>query len=275
MKEEKMKGKKIKDKKTVNGSDKLLLAAQIILGVVMLVLIWKMGVYFVDERKSLDFSKDLQESVILIENPTGNEAGQNSQETEGTQEATDIPEAIDFDSLHEISRDAIAWIYVPGVEINDVVAQAKDNDYYLHRLLDGTKASGGTLFVDFRNSADLSDWNTVIYGHNMKNGTMFAFLLDYGNPDYYEEHPVIYLYTPGKRYKIELIAGYTTSVDDPVYSAPATKESRNAILDHAHKVSTFISDVTVGDGDRLVTLSTCSYAYDDARYVVIGKLMEE
>lgn len=168
-------------------------------------------------------------------------------------------------------------IYKPvrAVDCCVVIAQAKDNDYYLRRLLDGTEASGGTLFMDFRNNKDLSDWNTVIYGHNMKNGTMFATLLDYRRPGYYDKHPVMYLYTLEQRYKIELIAGYTTSVNDLIYSIPATKESRDEILDHARMVSSFISDVTVEDGDRLVTLSTCSYVYDDARYVVIGRIVEE
>lgn len=129
--------------------------------------------------------------------------------------------------------------------------------------------------MDCRNNADLSDWNTVIYGHNMKNGTMFASLLNYCKEDYYEKHPVMYLYTPGHRYRLELIAGYTTSVTDPVYSIPATKEDRDEIIDHACRMSSFISDVRVEDDDRLVTLSTCSYAYDNARYVVIGRIVEE
>lgn len=276
-----MKEKKDKKSKTLNCTEKLLLAAQIILIAVMLVLIWKIGGYLIDEWKSLDFSRDLQKSVIIMEEPEASAAGENPQETasaempEADTPEADIPAAIDFDSLHEISEDAVAWIYDPDGEINYVIAQAKDNDYYLRRLLDGTDASGGTLFMDCRNSGDLSDWNTVIYGHNMKNGTMFASLLDYRSPVYYEEHPVMYLYTPGQRYRVELIAGYTTSVNDLIYSVPATKEDRNKILDHACKVSSFLSDVTVGDEDRLVTLSTCSYAYDDARYVVIGRIVEE
>ena len=104
---------------------------------------------------------------------------------------------------------------------------------------------------------------------------MFAEIVNYRNPAYYEEHPVMYLYLPGKRYKLELIAGYTTSVEDKIFSAPATKEERDEILNHADRVSSFISGITAGGEDKLVTLSTCSYAYDDARYVVIGRIVEE
>lgn len=271
-----MKEKKVKTKKRLNCREKLLLAAQIMLAAVILVLLWKIGDYLIDERKSSDFSEDLQKSVIIMEEPEDGGTDRNAQGA-GNREMpkADIPAEIDFESLHEISRDAVAWIYDPDGEINYVIAQAKDNEYYLHRLLDGTEADGGILFMDYRNSGDLSDWNTVIYGHNMKNGTMLATLIDYQRPGYYEEHPVMYLYTPGRRYKMELIAGYTTDVNDPVYSVPATKEGRDEILSHAGRVSSFIPDTAVEDGDRLVTLSTCSYAYDDARYVLIGKLVEE
>lgn len=247
------------------------LIVQIFLLVVMLVLIWKIGTYAVDMFKSADFSKKLEESVLIMEEESENDIT----ETEPDTEKIDIPAAIDFDSLHAVSEDAVAWLFDPGVTINYAVAQAEDNDYYLYRLLNGSEAKGGTLFVDCRNSSDFSDWNTVIYGHNMKNGTMFASLLDYRSPGYYEEHPVMYLYTPGHRYRLELVAGYTTNVNDLIYSIPATKEERDEILEHAYKVSSFISDITVTDEDKLVTLSTCSYEYDDARYVVIGRLVEE
>lgn len=271
-----MKEKKDKNEEISNWRERLLWAAQVILIGVMLVLIWKIGAYLIDERKSLDFAKELQKAVSLTEEP---DDGLTDPKPQGAEDMempkAHVPAEIDFDSLHEISEDAAAWIFDPNGEINDVIAQAKDNDYYLRRLLDGTRASGGTLFMDFRNSADLSDWNTVVYGHNMKNGTMFASLLAYSSQDYYEEHPVMYLYAPGKRYRIELLAGYTTGVDDPVYSIPATKEDRDEILDHAGRMSTFSSHASVEDGDRLVTLSTCSYAYEDARYVVIGRIIEE
>lgn len=259
-----------------------LLIVQLLLIIVMIILIWKIGSYLADADRSRDFFKDLGESVIIMEKPQEDETASKQENTENSTEngtenraEMEIPAAIDFDRLYEVSEDAVAWLYAPNGAINYVVAQAEDNDYYLHRLLNGEETNGGTLFADFRNSAGFSDWNTVIYGHNMKNGTMFASLLDYRNPDYYEEHPAMYLYTPGHRYRLELIAGYTTNVSDLIYSVPATKEERDEILEHAYKVSSFVSGIIAGAEDKLVTLSTCSYDYDDARYVVIGRLVEE
>lgn len=251
---------------------KILPVITALLSIAILVLLWKITDYLIDEHKSLDFWDDLQNSVVVA-----NEDGQDGETKEGEPETEEIviPAFIDFDSLYMISEDVVAWLLSPGTKLNYVIAQAEDNDYYLRRLLNGTSASGGTLFEDCRNSADFTDWNTIVYGHNMKNGTMFAELMNYRNPSYYEEHPVMYLYLPGKRYKLELVAGYTTNVDDIIFSAPATKEERDAIFNHASRVSSFISGITLDAQDKLVTLSTCSYAYDDARYVVIGRIVED
>lgn len=233
--------------------------------IILLIAVWQIGNYLLDSKKSSSFSENLQSSAIIME-----EEGQENEE-----EKPQIPEAVDFDRLHEISQDAAAWIYAPEGDINYVIAQAEDNDYYLHRLLDGSSASGGTLFMDCGNSADFSDWNTIVYGHHMKNGTMFASLMDYQTPGYYEKNPVMYIYTPGHRYRLDLIAGCTINGDDPLYAVPATKEDRDEILSRVSRISTFISNAEVSAEDRLVTLSTCSYDYDDARYVVIGRLREE
>lgn len=181
---------------------------------------------------------------------------------------------VNFEKLQEISKDVVAWIYIPDTEIDYVIVQADDNDYYLRRQLNGKYATGGTLFMDYLNAPDFSDFNTIIYGHNMKNGTMFACLKNYKNQKYYESHPFLYIYTPEKEFKVELIAAYTTATDDIIYTRPDTGEGRDEVVVHALEKSDFTADVAVTGGDRLVTLSTCSYAFEDARYVVIGKIVE-
>ena len=238
---------------------------------------WKIVDYLRDERASFDYWEGLQDSVVVMETdaPPTKEAEPTPTQTEPEPTGPVIPAAIDFDALREISGNAVAWIFAPDTVINYVVAQSWDNAYYLRRLLDGTYANGGTLFEDYRCAADFSDWNTVIYGHQMNNGTMFGELERYRSPAYYEEHPVMYLYTPGKRYTLELIAGYTTDIYDVVYDLPSTKENRDEILDRAARKSTFVSGVTVGEEDKLVTLSTCAYDYDNARYVLIGRIVED
>ena len=80
---------------------------------------------------------------------------------------------VDFNKLEEINPDVIAWIEIPGLEISYPVVQGRDNDYYLHHLITGENHKSGSIFMDFQNQEDLSDRNTIIYGHNMKDGSMF------------------------------------------------------------------------------------------------------
>ena len=102
----------------------------------------------------------------------------------------------------------------------------------------------------------------------MKNGTMFSSLTKYKSQSYYDEHPVLYLYTPDGDYRIELIAGFVSKPTGEVYNTDQTYEQ---ILKYCSR-STFRSTVTLRDDEMYITLSTCSYEYENARYVVIGKM---
>lgn len=134
---------------------------------------------------------------------------------------------------------------------------------------------GGTLFINCDNSPDLSDWNTIIYGNYMRNGTMFGTIKNYESQDYYEKHPVMYLYTPGHRFEVELIAGYTATTDDMVYSIPDNAADRDKIVTHACEESLFASDVMVEKDDKLVTFSTCVDDMLRKNYVVVGKITKK
>jgi len=185
------------------------------------------------------------------------------------------PIQVNFDALFTKNQDVVAWLYCPDTPINYPVVQASDNDYYLRRLLDGSRNSLGTLFMDYRNAEDLSDWNSVIYGHNMKNDAMFGTLPDYKTQSYFQEHPEMFLLTPEQDYLIQLIAGFTAPADFELYStfAPDAAEATR-LLESWIRNSDFVSEIRPAAEDHLITLSTCSYEYDNARYVLIGILKE-
>lgn len=272
-----------------------LTAIIIILFVTLLVSLWQIAAILYEDWKSRQYQGELEEFLIIdqTQEETPRETGESTTEaspaaTEDTAAVTEpsaaapaeteppeIPAAVDFDGLQKINGDAVAWLYCPDTPINYVVAHGSDNDYYLRRQLDGSYANCGTLFMDYRNSGDFSDWNTVIYGHHMKNGTMFASLVEYQNQAYYDAHPVIYLYVPGHRYELQVVGGFVTSTGDLIYYIPAIQSERDRILAKALQKSTFVSNAAVSDDDKLVTLSTCTYEYDNARYVLICKLEEE
>ena len=242
-----------------------------LLGIIFCVAAVKITIYYQDMNRSEDYAQKLQKVVMQQTNAETSDLS----DSMDSAEKVSIPEQIDFVLLQQISMDAKAWIFSPGTRINYVIAQAQDNDYYLHRMLDGTEARAGTLFLDYRNQGDFSDWNTIVYGHHMKNGSMFASLMNYQSQSYYEEHPVMYLYLPDHRYRLEVIAGYTTGTEDQIYTFPGTIAEKQQLVEHAMKKSDFHVSMVVEEEDRLVTLSTCSYSYDDARYVVIAKIIEE
>ncbi len=182
------------------------------------------------------------------------------------------PIAVNFDSLLNRNKDVVGWLYCPDTVINYPVVQGEDNDRYLHRDLDGKYLVSGTLFADYRNGALNEDANYIIYGHNMKNGTMFSALAKYKEQAYYDRHPVMYYLTPNGDYKLELLAGLVVKRDDKIYDPTLDEEAFSALLSDYIAKSTFKSDIKPEYTDTIVTLSTCSYEFDNARYIVIGRL---
>lgn len=179
------------------------------------------------------------------------------------------PIQIDFDLLCRENADVVGWLYCEGTVINyPVVQRPGDNTYYLHRGLNGRYLVSGTIFVDGRCGGIAAGWNHIIYGHNMDNGTIFGSLVKYKDQSYYEEHPVLWYLTPEGNWRIDLFAGLVTDVKSDVYTPAVSSDS----LTKFRESSTFVSPVPVSASDAVITLSTCSYEFNNARYVVMGKL---
>lgn len=183
------------------------------------------------------------------------------------------PIAVDFSKLIAENSDVVGWIYSENTPINYPVVQADNNRKYLHSDLSGNYLINGTIFVDCRNREIGKDLNYIIYGHSMNNQSMFGSLLNYKEQSYYNSHPFIYYLTEDTNYRIDLIAGHVVSTDEIIYQTSPDKEAFESYIDKACMRSTFKSNIEYESGDNIVTLSTCSYEYDDARYVVIGKLV--
>lgn len=184
------------------------------------------------------------------------------------------PITVDFAALQAVNPQVVGWIYCEGTQLNYPVLQGDDNDYYLHRSYDGSYNFSGSIFVEAENRPGFVDSNTIIYGHNMKNDAMFACLSDWADQAFYEAHPVIWLLTPDRDYKIELLSGYTTSAYSETYVIfSESGEDFAAYLRHAAEQSDFQSAAQPDPQGRYVLLSTCAYVFDNARYVLHGKLI--
>ena len=182
---------------------------------------------------------------------------------------------VDFDSLLAKNPDTVGWIYCPETHIDYPVVQGKTNDEYLHKSFEGARNVAGSIFMDAENKADLSDFNTVLYGHHMKNGSMFRDLDHYKEEGYYEAHPYMLYMTPEKNYVVEIFAGFVSSVKEDSWEIVfPTTENRQTWLDQRMEKSDFKGIVTPDVNSHIFTLSTCSYEFSNARFVLYGMLTE-
>ena len=182
---------------------------------------------------------------------------------------------IDFEALRSINNDSAAWLYSPGTVIDYPVMKADDYYYYLNHLVDGTVNANGSLFIDYNNAPDFSGQLTVIYGHHMKSGSMFGGLVGYKEQAYYDEHPYMYLYIEDENFRIDLMYGTVIGAGQWRDNAFMYEENVGNLLEYVKNNTTFRSSVEYEEGDRIIALSTCSYEFNDARYVVLGILRPE
>lgn len=254
---------------------------------------YRVAAYLLEGRKSQDVTAELIQQAVRTPQPQETKGqpvhtlrptpdaaeyvpdadDETADEQEMTHTAPDELLSVDFDTLQSVNPDIQAWLYMSGSSIHYPVLQAEDNSTYLYRLADGSSNAHGSLFIDCRNAGDFSDWNTLIYGHNMKDGSMFGGLKKYRKQAYYDAHPEMTLFTPEKTYRMEIFAAVTTDVSAAVYRVPAAREERDELVQWAQRNSEIECDVSIGTEDRIVTLSTCTGG-DDDRFVVLAVLRE-
>lgn len=186
-----------------------------------------------------------------------------------------FPFKVDYAALKSTSPDSVGWIWSEGTPINYPIVHGDDNVFYIEHLHNGEFNLNGAIFVDCREKSDFTEKNTIIYGHNMNDGSMFASLRNYRDAAYYPEHPCLYISTPDKYYRVDIVAGLITEPTSYIYAFEFEEEEQFlAYIESAKADSTFESPVEVDVDDQIVTLSTCTYEIDDGRYVIIGKLVE-
>lgn len=182
----------------------------------------------------------------------------------------------DLNALREVNPDVVGWIRIPDTKVNYPVVQGMDNQYYLKHTWKGNVNSVGAIFMDHNASPSLTDFNTLIYGHNMRSGSMFAALRSYGRQSYYDAHPYVYLLTDNGAFRFEIFSAHRAELDDPAYGLSfRQRETRENFLRDAADKSAIETGITPGIRDRILTLSTCSGAGYETRWVVQARLKME
>ena len=166
---------------------------------------------------------------------------------------------IDFDSLKKKNPEIVAWLDIPGTGISYPVTQSQDNEFYITHGIYGQKSGTGAIFMDYRNKSDLSDDNTILFGHNMRNGSMFAGLKKYKSADYRKSRPYVDLYFPDRRVRFEIYACYEETASGENFPTLFADRSGKEAFTAAASARSLYSTGIVPDADRhTLMLATCT-----------------
>ncbi len=201
-------------------------------------------------KKNKDIMSEIKENVVI-----NNETDSNNEEYK-----------IDFAKLKQKNSDAIAWIKVNGTDIDFPVVKGTDNSYYLTHNFDKEKNKAGWIFADYRNKFDGTDKNIIIYGHNMKNGSMFASLKDVIKEEWYnnENNKYIALITENENCKYQVFSVYQTETEE--YYLQTNISNFKEFVEKIKGRSKKNFNVDIKETDSILTLSTCA---DNTKYRVV------
>ncbi len=181
---------------------------------------------------------------------------------------------VNLDALREENPEVVGWICIPGTKLSYPLMQGKDNSYYLKRAWDGSKSAAGSIFLEHRSNPRLLDFNTIVYGHHMANGSCFAPLIQYRSYSFRQENPWVYIVTDTDVRRYEIFSAYEAPIDSDTYRLNfGTAAKKQAALDHYIQSSLWYAPNTPEANSYILTLSTCVGNGDyDNRFVVQGML---
>lgn len=205
----------------------------------------------------------LEDPIPPSQIPMTGSALPSSGEDETGEGASDTPlvpmTRIDLDALQEINPDSVGWIQIPDTVISYPLMHTGDNSYYLSHTFQKEKNRTGSIFIESSNENDLTDLHTIIYGHNMRSGAMFADLKNYLKKDFWQEHPYVYIDLADGAHCYEIFSCHEAAVTDPCYTIGYQADDIYAdFLNTLQTSSLFDTGVSVSAEDMVVTLSTCT-----------------
>ena len=270
MEENKNNTQKQPEQKKKKKSDVLLTIALIVAIAVFCYAAFNLYHIYTEYKKGTDEYNQIEAMAV-----TGRDA--DSTEVAGPSAQIKPPIEVDFDKLKSVNEDVVGWIYVDALpDISYPIVKGKDNQTYLHQTYEKNYNFAGTIFVDYENSGDFSDCNTLVYGHNMKNGSMFGHLKKFREDDkLYKQDKYFWILTPERNYRYEIITAYTTGVNSDTYTlfkGPGEEfEKYLETIKGYSEIQTDDTDLTIKD--KIVTLSTCT-GNESTRFVVQGKRVD-
>lgn len=229
--------------------------------------------YYLDSRHNQQAASSLV--AIYTSSPTPSSSS-------GTESQTPLPVGMQekFRALYEQNQDIAGWITIPDTNINYPVVQTTDNDYYLKHTYEKVEEKHGTIFLDYQASLKPETNSMILYGHNMKDKSMFADVTKYRSLDFYKQVPLIDFNTIYVDYQYKVIGAYITNVSssqdngkvfDYLKLDLSSEAEFDAYVQEVQKRSLFLTGVDVNASDHLLSLSTCVWDFDDARMVLVAR----
>ena len=208
---------------------------------------WKLYGYYRSYKKAKDtYSKIAKENVKISKNER----------------------KIDFKKLKSQNQDIAGWIYIRGTTIDYPIVQGKDNEEYLHQDFNKKKSSSGTIFLDNNCKKDFTSDNNIIYGHHMKNGTMFAQLLKFREKSFLKKHNEIMIFTPDRTIHLKVISAYAQKAQNKIPVTFANDEQKKAYIKKIESMSEQTIKTSRINDSHIYTFVTCSYEGEDNRTYV-------
>ena len=250
----------------------IILSLVIVLSLIYIIKFFLIKKEAVKERNllnTIEISEEIIERAIQVK-----EKEQTEEEKEKARRILQVQE------LQKENDDIVGWIEIENTNISYPVVQGEDNDYYLTHNSQKEKAEQGAIFLDSNYNWNLESNNLMIYGHYMNNGEMFTDLLKYADEEFYKEHPIIRFTTAEEDTEYDIISTFRSKVyyksEKNVFKYynfmnAKTEKEYNDFIENIKKLSLYDIDETAEYGDRLITLSTCTYYTEDGRFVVVGR----
>ena len=181
-----------------------------------------------------------------------------------------------LEALREVNEEVVGWITIPDTKLSYPLMPGTDGDYYLKRTWEKKSSFAGSIFIENLCSDDLTDFNTVIYGHRMNDGSMFSSLKYYYDLAYWKKHPYVYIYNDSGVHRYEIFAAYEATLDGSTYQIGfADQENKQMFLDTCAGYSVINTEVVPTIHDKIITLSTCTGRGYSSRWVVQARLKGE
>lgn len=250
--------------------------------IVIVVCVAAISIYLIQEKNAAEVYEDMQSESVSI--PTEIQETEDAKTIENKRIWPDIPE-VDFDTLWETNIDICAWIYVPGTQVNYPVlrnTQTADlyDSYYLQHTVDKSEGLPGAIYMEPCNMPDFTDKNTVLYGHHMKNGSMFASLDAYLDALFMEENPYVYIVTPQKNVVYQVFSAVIYDDTHIMRNYDFTDDESyqtylDSLVSNGNEKDVLPEGMKATTQDRVITLSTCVKNHDDKRLLVVAVLVDE